>query len=134
MLVQHKVALLIRSTIGYDDDPNVNKKTGCDKKFDIFCGKIFDLLINKQLAMDINIRIAPYMDYNPDDGIRKQLTPIFLSHFDKEKVLADYKLPKCCATVIKHLKQRSTPIVSFVSTKYHGNYRFRVSNVAFRAN
>ena len=135
MLVQYKVALLMRFTARYDDNPNDNKKTGFDRKFDIFCGKIFDLLINKQLAMDIDIKFAPNVDYNPDDGIRKQLSPIFLSHLDEKTVVKDYKLPKYCAAATKHLKQRCTPIVSFAPTQHdQKEYRFRVSNVSYRAN
>ena len=123
------------------------EKNNFGKKFNVFCGKLHSLMIEKQLAIDIDITFMPCSndDSNKnnndknnsdhDDNDYRHLSQIFSSHFDKEKVLKEYILPKCNQTASKHLIAKSTPSVSFVSRQDYRKevvYDFCVSNVDYR--
>lgn len=129
MFAQHQVAFLMVSTVRYGIKESVN----FGKEFDTFCAQVFSLLMEKKLAIDIKITFVPHdnngADKSKDDT---QLSQIFSSHFDKDKIFKQYKLPKLCATASKHLIQRSAAFMSFTSNKNYGKktaYDFRVSSV-----
>ena len=94
--------------------------------FDKFCNIVYLLLIEKKMAVDINIGFA----YMAKDNKCQQ---IFESYFGK-KMIQEYTAPKCRINVNKHMTSRSIPIASFTKDAYVGNvdlwlYQFLVDNI-----
>ena len=68
-------------------DPQITKEN-----FDIFCSNVFSLMVTKRMPIDIKIEFVKSLDnYQFDDHYNQ----IYLSYFDQQKVLRQYKLPKC---------------------------------------
>ena len=96
--------------------------------FDKFCNIVYMLLIEKKMAVDINVSF----DYTAMDNKCQQ---IFESYFG-EKMIKEYAAPRCRINVNKYMTARAIPITSFKVNKdeYFRRvgllfYEFRVANI-----
>ena len=133
VLNQRKIFVLL-DLVGYIEPLN----TICTNIFDIFCQRIFSLIVFEQVPANTKIRFKNISE----SQFNETYFPMYLKYFDKERIFKEYKQPKCN----QWCKALQFPHMQFIrgnSVQVHGSpflkplfveTIFHVTNVAIQQN